>query len=124
MKIYSFSRSVYIAVFGKADMTDSNIIYIGKKDTMIYVSSAIMELLSSDEIIIKARGNAISTAVNVSMIVLRKTKDKFKITDTKLDEEQVQDTDENGQEKTRAVSSIQITIGKKEEAASSETKTS
>ena len=50
--------------------TDSNVIFVGNKPPMNYVT-AIMALLNSgnfNEVIIKARGNAISRAVDAAEI--------------------------------------------------------
>ena len=48
-------------------MSEENIVYVGSKDPMTYVM-AVMRALhqnDSDEVVIKARGRAISTAVDV-----------------------------------------------------------
>ena len=62
-------------------MADSNVVYVGNKPPMNYVT-AVMALFNSgnfNEIIIKARGNAISRAVDAAEI----TKNRF-ITDSEI----------------------------------------
>ena len=54
-------------------MDSDNIIYIGTKDTMQYVMSVTMQTKTNTEIRLKARGKAISKAVDVSQIA----KDKY-----------------------------------------------
>ena len=50
--------------------TDENVIYIGRKPPMNYVLAVVTQFNSgSDEIIIKARGRSISTAVGTAEIV-------------------------------------------------------
>ncbi len=68
-----------------------------------------MELASSPSVVIRARGNNISTAVTASRILLRKTNNTYKISDVKLGEDEM-DGDDG---KKRNVSTIQIMIEKK-----------
>jgi len=50
--------------------TDENVIYVGRKPPMSYVLAVVTQFNSgSDEVIIKARGRAISTAVDTAEIV-------------------------------------------------------
>ncbi len=57
------------SVHGKAE----NIVYIGKKPTMNYVLAVVTQFNSGmDEVSIKARGNAISRAVDVKEIVMNR----------------------------------------------------
>jgi len=63
-----------------ANEADDNTIYIGKKGTMAYVLAVVTQINNgAKEILIKARGRAISRAVDVSEIV----KNKF-VTDLKI----------------------------------------
>jgi len=58
---------------GGKNMTEENIIYIGKKPTMNYVLAVVTQLnRESNEVVIKARGKSISRAVDVAEIVKRK----------------------------------------------------
>ncbi|MCK5261279.1 MAG: DNA-binding protein Alba, partial [Thermoplasmatales archaeon] len=62
--------------------TDENVIYVGSKPPMSYVLAVVTQFNSgSDEVIIKARGRAISTAVDTAEIV----RNRF-VTDAKLKE--------------------------------------
>ncbi|EMR74516.1 archaeal DNA-binding protein, partial [Thermoplasmatales archaeon SCGC AB-540-F20] len=49
--------------------TDENVIYVGRKPPMSYVLAIVTQFNSgSDEVIIKARGKSISTAVDAAEI--------------------------------------------------------
>ena len=55
-------------------MPEENTVYIGKKETMNYVMAVVTQFNNgSDEVLIKARGRAISKAVDVAEI----TKNRF-----------------------------------------------
>jgi DNA-binding protein len=57
----------------KKSSRERNTIYIGKKPLMSYALAALLQFnAGSDEIIIKARGRAISTAVDVAEVVKRR----------------------------------------------------
>jgi len=50
-------------------MTDDNIIYVGNKPVMNYVLAVVTQFNNgADEVLIKARGRAISRAVDVAEI--------------------------------------------------------
>ena len=51
--------------------TDENVIYVGRKPPMSYVLAVITQFSTSgsDEVVIKARGRSISTAVDTAEIV-------------------------------------------------------
>jgi len=87
----------------------SNHIYIGKKPVMSYATSALIQLAHSDTIILKARGMAISRAVDVAEIVTKRLgNNAFSVQDIKID------TEELGiGEDMRNVSTIEIIVGKK-----------
>lgn len=86
-------------------MADENIVYIGRKPTMNYVLAVVMQFNSgSDDVIIKARGRSISTAVDVAEIVRNKFVQEAKIKDIQISTEQL--TGEDG--RTSNVSSIEI----------------
>lgn len=89
-------------------MNDENTVYIGKKETMNYVMAVVTQFNSgSDEVIIKARGRAISKAVDVAEI----TKNRFvldaDIIDILTETEELEREDGSG---TANVSSIEITM--------------
>ncbi len=83
----------------------SDIVFIGKKPIMSYVTSAIIQLSSLPTITLKARGASIGYAVDVSQVLLRKTK-IFAIGQIKIDSESLESTDG----KIRNVSTIEIPI--------------
>ncbi len=89
-------------------MTDENAVFIGKKDTMSYVMAAVTQFKSgSDEVVIKARGKAISKAVDVAEI----TKNRF-VSDAEIkaivtETEKIPIEDE---EQPTKVSAIEITM--------------
>ncbi len=94
-------------------MTDENenTVFVGKKPTMNYVLAVVTQFNSgSPEIIIKARGRAISRAVDVAEIVRHRFVSDATIRDIIIDTEPL--TTEEGP--TVNVSSIEIILGKKE----------
>ena len=86
----------------------NDVIFIGKKPLMSYVTSAIIQLSSFDLITIKARGMSISSAVNVAQILMKKT-DAFEIGKIKIGSESLDSQDG----RTRNVSTIEIPIAKR-----------
>ena len=92
---------------GKEVDPNENIIYVGNKPPMSYVLAVVTQFNGgSDEVIIKARGRAISRAVDTAEI----TKNRF-VTDAKIkgiiiDTESI--TNEEGRNSN--VSSIEITL--------------
>jgi DNA-binding protein len=90
---------------------DSNIVYIGRKPTMSYVLAVITNFNSSEtkEVMIKARGRAISTAVDVAEIVRRKFMKDLKTDDITIGTEEIEQQ-EGG---TRSVSTIEIKLERK-----------
>jgi DNA-binding protein len=89
---------------------DSNTIYIGRKPTMNYVLAVITSFNSSDtkDVAIKARGQAISTAVDVAEIVSRRFMKDLKVSDVTIGTEEMQQQ-EGG---TRKVSTIEIKLAR------------
>jgi archaea-specific DNA-binding protein len=88
----------------------SNHIYVGKKPVMSYAMSALIQLSQAGEVIIKARGMAISRAVDVAEIVTRRLGNgTFNVKNINISTEQVKST-ETGE--MRNVSSIEILVGK------------
>lgn len=76
-------------------MKTKNTIYIGKKPTMSYVLAVVSQLKKEDvdEIKIKARGRAISKAVDVSEIVKNKFMQQAEISDIKTGTEKLEGDD-------------------------------
>jgi DNA-binding protein len=86
-----------------------NHIFVGKKPIMSYAMSALIQLTQSDKIVIKARGMAISRAVDVAEIVTKRLgNNAFVVKDIKIDTELV-----GSGEESRNVSTIEIVVGKK-----------
>lgn len=91
-------------------MSEENTIFIGKKETMNYVMALLTQFNSgSDEVVIKARGRAISKAVDVAEITKNRFMEEAKITDIVTDTEQIKNEDGSG---STNVSSIEITMKK------------
>jgi DNA-binding protein len=89
-------------------MSKDNIIYIGKKNPMNYVMAVIrtLNLEENDEVVLKARGRAISLAVDVAEI----TRNRFltKLEEPRIDISTEELSDYNGT--TRNVSAISISL--------------
>ena len=84
-------------------------IFIGKKPLMTYVTSTIVQLATKPKVTIKARGLTTSTAIDVSQIVLKKTKPALEISNVSINSESLVSTDG----RNRDVSTIEITITRK-----------
>jgi DNA-binding protein len=91
--------------------TDDNVIYVGHKPPMSYVLAVVTQFNTSgsDEVILKARGRAISTAVDTAEIVRNRFITDAKIKEIKISTESM--TNEEG--RTSNVSSIEISLTKK-----------
>ena len=89
----------------------SNIVYIGNKPVMSYVLAVMVGLSNSDaqEVVLKARGRAISTAVDVAEVAKRKFIKELETDNIVIGTEDIQM--EEG--KKRAVSTIEIFLSKK-----------
>jgi DNA-binding protein len=91
--------------------SESNIIYVGNKPPMNYVT-AIMALLNSgefSEVVLKARGNAISRAVDAAEITHNRFLTNAEVTHIEIGTEAV--TNEDGRKSN--VSSIEICLAMK-----------
>src|SRR3989304_1053844 len=87
----------------------SNHIFIGQKPVMSYAMSALINLSQSGEIVLKARGLAISRAVDVAEIVIKRLgNNALALKSIKTDTEKV-----GVGEEIRSVSSMEIVIVKK-----------
>jgi len=95
----------------KKSKSDENVIYVGKKPPMSYVLAVVTQFntTGSDEVIIKARGRSISTAVDTAEIVRNRSVTDAKIKEIKISTESV--TNEEGRNSN--VSSIEICLTKK-----------
>lgn len=87
----------------------SNEIFIGKKPLMTYVTATLVQLANEPNVIIKARGMSITTAVDVAQIIVKRMDTLgYKIVAVKLGSEQMQSQDG----KTRNVSTIEIEVAR------------
>ncbi len=91
--------------------TDENVIYVGHKPPMSYVLAVVTQFNASgsDEVVIKARGRSISTAVDTAEIVRNRFVTDAKLKEIKISTESI--TNEEG--RTSNVSSIEICLTKK-----------
>ena len=89
--------------------TDENVIYVGQKPPMSYVLAVVTQFNTSgsDEVVIKARGRSISTAVDTAEIVRNRFVTDAKIKDIKIGTESITNEEEG---RTSNVSSIEIIL--------------
>ena len=90
------------------------VILVGGKGPMSYVLAVVTQFgKGSDEVVLKARGRAISNAVDVAEIYRNKFNAGAKVKDIQIKTEEVQSSKEGALEgmKTR-VSAIEITIAR------------
>ena len=88
--------------------TLSNTIFIGQKPIMAYVTAIVMHLSGSSEVTVKARGRAISAAVDIVEVCRRRFfEGKLHVKNITIGTEQL---GEEGQ--VRNVSTIEITVTK------------
>jgi DNA-binding protein len=87
---------------------EPNTLYIGRKPTMSYVLAVITSFNSSDtkEVTLKARGRAITTAVDTAEIVNNRFMKDLKVDGITIGTEEIQQ-EEGG---TRNVSTIEIKL--------------
>jgi len=86
---------------------DENTIFVGNKPPMSYVLAVVTQFNGgSDEVLIKARGRAISRAVDTAEIVRNRFVQTAKIKDIKIGTESI--TNEEGRNSN--VSSIEIAL--------------
>jgi DNA-binding protein len=93
---------------------DENVIYVGHKPPMSYVLAVVTQFQGSgsEEVVIKARGRAISTAVDTAEIVRNRFITDAKVKEIKIGTESV--TNEEG--RTSNVSSMEITLTMKKKS--------
>ena len=91
-------------------MTENNVVFVGKKPAMSYVLACVTQFNEgTSEVLLKARGRAISHAVDVAEIVRNKFVKDTEITGVNIGTEEV--SSESGDKLN--VSSIEIKLGKK-----------
>jgi len=91
--------------------TDENVIYVGHKPPMSYVLAIVTSFNArgSDEVVIKARGRAISTAVDAAEIARNRFIPNAILKEIKIGTERVT----NAEGRTSNVSSVEICLTKK-----------
>ncbi|MFN3527812.1 MAG: DNA-binding protein Alba [Candidatus Altarchaeaceae archaeon] len=96
-----------------------NVVLIGKKPTMNYVTAVVAQFAKTDTVVIKARGRAISIAVDVAEIVRNKYLPNVNIKDIRILTEEVPPKPRQGETPEQAaargnasVSAIEITLAK------------
>ena len=95
--------------------TDENVIYVGNKPPMSYVLAVVTQFNTSgsDEVVIKARGRAISRAVDAAEITRNRFVTDAKIKDIKIGTESITNEEEG---RTSNVSSIEIILTTKKKS--------
>ena len=96
----------------KQERKDDNVVFIGSKPFMNYVTAVVMQFTTkgSNDVIVKARGKFISRAVDVAEVVRsRFMKDQVDIKDIKIGSEEF----ENREGKKVRVSTMDIALKKK-----------
>jgi len=91
----------------------SGIIFVGRKPPMSYVLAVITSLSTSNakEITLKARGRAITTAVDVAEIIRRRFIKDLEISKITIGTEEM--APREGENRARMVSTMEITLTKK-----------
>jgi len=94
---------------GALPMAEDNVVFVGKKGTMSYVLAVVTQMnQGANAVQIKARGRAISRAVDVAEIVKNKFVKGSKINNVDITTEEIK-TEEGNPLK---VSAIEITLAK------------
>lgn len=92
---------------------NSDVIFVGSKPPMNYVLAVITSLSASNakEITLKARGQAITTAVDVAEITKSRFLKDLKISNISIGTEEMPPRE--GENRSRMVSTMEITLSKK-----------
>ncbi|MHB8546462.1 MAG: DNA-binding protein [Nitrosotalea sp.] len=86
-----------------------DVVFIGKKPIMAYVTSALIQLANNPKVSIKARGLSIGRAVDVAQIIIRRTDNSgYSIGQISIGSEHLQSLDG----RSRNVSTIEIEVKK------------
>ncbi|MFX0182534.1 MAG: DNA-binding protein Alba [Candidatus Hodarchaeota archaeon] len=91
-------------------MSEENTVFIGNKPVTAYVMACVTQFnRDAEAIVLKARGRAISRAVDVAEVLRRRfMKDRVDVTNITIDTEQIETREGN----LSNVSAIEITISK------------
>ena len=89
-------------------MSEENTVFIGNKPVTAYVMACVTQFnRDAESIVLKARGRAISRAVDVAEVLQKRfMKDRAKVTDIQISTEQIETREGN----LTNVSAIEITI--------------
>ena len=92
-----------------------DVIYIGRKPVMSYVLAVITSFSGSDakEITLKARGQAITTAVDVAEITKRRFLKELEIGEISIGTEEMPPREGEAEGRPRMVSTMEITLSRK-----------
>lgn len=91
-------------------MANDNVVYVGNKEVMNYVLAVVTQINEgSDEVVLKARGRAISRTIDTAEIVKNRFLPELDILDIETDTEEIE-----GEDGTSNVSTISVTLGKGE----------
>ena len=96
---------------------DDNVIFIGTKPFMNYVTAVVMQVTTrdADEVRVLARGQFTSKAIDVVEVARNRFlegKNKVIVKDVKISSEKFNKKDDEGNERTINVSAIEITLVK------------
>ena len=85
---YNSKRGIKV---DKASIEHEFTVFIGKKDTKIYVFSVLKQAETNDRILLRARGGyAISRAVNVSQIIVNRSLKNWKLGEVKIGSDKIE----------------------------------
>jgi len=90
---------------------EDNIVYVGSKPPMSYVLAVISNFRNTEEVVLRARGRAIPTAVDAAEITRKRFLQDLTC-DVSIGTEQM----EGEEGRTRNVSTVEITLRKSPEA--------
>lgn len=94
----------------ESEESADNVVFVGNKEVMSYVLAVVTQINEgSDEVILKARGRAISRAVDTAEIVRNRFLQDLDILDIETGTEEVESEDG-----TSNVSTISVKLGKGE----------
>ncbi len=83
-------RSIVIDNVRKSKMTEDNVVYIGNKPVMNYVLAVVTQFNNgAPEVAVKARGKAISRAVDVVEVAKNRFLENSKVKDIKIGTEKI-----------------------------------
>jgi len=91
---------------------EPNVVYIGRKPTMSYVLAMMTSFTgsSAEEVTLKARGQAITTAIDAAEIVRHRFMKELNVSKITIGTEEMPPRE--GENRTRNVSTIEITLRK------------